>query len=162
MWWISCHLQPNHQGPVSIRKTVLPGMGIPMLKIKRTLWRLIYNMEIPIPSKTVFLVETPPWSFGFNWSLGFQECSGTVWIITSHGWLEDKLSRRHIQEEHLYGWFQIMKARYSAAQTCVNKRAGSSMVQTMAYWLFGDKPKSEATNTFCQLYHLEHLLKYRL
>ena len=41
--------------PVSIRKTVLPGMAIPMLKIRRPLGRLIFNMGIAIPGKTVFL-----------------------------------------------------------------------------------------------------------
>ena len=35
----------NHLGAVSIRKTVLPGMAIPMLKIKRPNGRLIFNME---------------------------------------------------------------------------------------------------------------------
>ena len=33
------------QGVVSIRKTVLPGMAIPMLKIRRPNGRLIFNME---------------------------------------------------------------------------------------------------------------------
>ena len=41
-------LAPNHQGAVSIRKTVLPGMAIPMLKIRRPNGRLIFNMEIAI------------------------------------------------------------------------------------------------------------------
>ena len=36
------------QGTVSIRKTVLPGMAIPMLKIRRPNGRLIFNMEITI------------------------------------------------------------------------------------------------------------------
>ena len=36
------------QGAVSIRKTVLPGMAIPMLKIRRPNSRLIFNMEIAI------------------------------------------------------------------------------------------------------------------
>ena len=36
------------QGAVSIRKTVLPGMAIPMLKIRRLNGRLIFNMEIAI------------------------------------------------------------------------------------------------------------------
>ena len=36
------------QGGVSIRKTVLPGMAIPMLKIRRPNGRLIFNMEITI------------------------------------------------------------------------------------------------------------------
>ena len=39
---------PGHQGAVSIRKTVLPGMAIPMLKIRRPNGRLIFNMEITI------------------------------------------------------------------------------------------------------------------
>ena len=38
----------NFQGAVSIRKTVLPGMAIPMLKIRRPYGRLIFNMEIAI------------------------------------------------------------------------------------------------------------------
>ena len=38
----------SHQGAVSIRKTVLPGMAIPMLKIRRPNGRLIFNMEIAI------------------------------------------------------------------------------------------------------------------
>ena len=36
-------------------------MGIPMLKIRRPLGRLIFNMGITIPSETVFLIETAPW-----------------------------------------------------------------------------------------------------
>ena len=35
-------------GAVSIRKTVLPDMAIPMLKIRRPNGRLIFNMEITI------------------------------------------------------------------------------------------------------------------
>ena len=41
-------LQYRAQGVVSIRKTVLPGMAIPMLKIRRPNGRLIFNMEIAI------------------------------------------------------------------------------------------------------------------
>ena len=33
-----------------------------MLKIRRPLGRLIFNMGIAIPGKTVFLIETAPWS----------------------------------------------------------------------------------------------------
>ena len=35
-------------------------MGIPMLKIRRPVGRLIFDMGITIPSKTVFLIETAP------------------------------------------------------------------------------------------------------
>ena len=36
-------------------------MAIAMLKIRRPLGRLIFNMGIAIPGKTVFLIETAPW-----------------------------------------------------------------------------------------------------
>ena len=63
MYWWSLgfrHWQPNNQGAVSIRKTILLGMAIPMLKIRRPTGRLIFNMGIPIPGKTVFYIETGP------------------------------------------------------------------------------------------------------
>ena len=48
------------RAPSQYKKTVFPGMGIPMLKIRRPVGRLIFNMGIAIPSKTVFLIETAP------------------------------------------------------------------------------------------------------
>ena len=42
-------------------------MGIPMLKIRRPLGRLIFNMGIAIPGKTVLLIETAPWLGGDGW-----------------------------------------------------------------------------------------------
>ena len=47
---MGCLLWVIHRklGAVSIRKTVLPGMAIPMLKIRRPNGRLIFNMEIAI------------------------------------------------------------------------------------------------------------------
>ena len=48
------------RGAVSIRKTVLPGMAIPMLKIRRPNGRLIFNMGIPIPGKDGLYIETGP------------------------------------------------------------------------------------------------------
>ena len=48
-------------GAVSIRKTVLPGMAIPMLKIRRPNGRLIFNMEkSPHVDKTVFILRQGP------------------------------------------------------------------------------------------------------
>ena len=37
-------------------------MAISMLKIRRPLGRLIFNMGIAIPGETVFLIETAPWT----------------------------------------------------------------------------------------------------
>ena len=42
------HQSVESLGAVSIRKTVLPGMAIPMLKLRRPNGRLIFNMEIAI------------------------------------------------------------------------------------------------------------------
>ena len=40
-----------------------------MLKIRRPLGRLIFNMGIAIPGKTVFLIETAPWFWSeFIWA----------------------------------------------------------------------------------------------
>ena len=36
-------------------------MATPMLKIRRPLGRLIFNMGIATPGKNVFLIETAPW-----------------------------------------------------------------------------------------------------
>ena len=41
-------------------------MAISMLKIRRPLGRLIFNMGIAIPGKTVFLIETAPRMFIFT------------------------------------------------------------------------------------------------
>ena len=57
-------------GVVSIRKTVLQGMAIPMLKIRRPNGRLIFNMGIPIPGKDGLYIETGPCQlYGQNISL---------------------------------------------------------------------------------------------
>ena len=62
------HMAKSHAflGAVSIRKTVLLGMVIPMLKIRRPTGRLIFNMGIPIPGKTVFYIETGPWLWSWE------------------------------------------------------------------------------------------------
>ena len=48
------------QGHVSIYRPSYLRMAISMLKIRRPLGRLIFNMRIAIPGKTVFLIETAP------------------------------------------------------------------------------------------------------
>ena len=44
-------------GAVSIRKTVLPGMAIPMLKIRRPNGRLIFNMEMTVTLRVRVLYQ---------------------------------------------------------------------------------------------------------
>ena len=48
---------------VSIWRPPFPGMGIPMLTIRRSWDRLIFNMGIPILVRQHLYIETPLWSF---------------------------------------------------------------------------------------------------
>ena len=47
-WSYVTEIDDTNLGAISIRKMVLPGMVIPMLKIRRPNGRLIFNMEIAI------------------------------------------------------------------------------------------------------------------
>ena len=52
-----------------------------MLKIRRPLGRLIFNMGIAIPGKTVFLIETAPsLSQGFLVPLSFFSLNSEIWF----------------------------------------------------------------------------------
>ena len=54
-----------------------------MLKIRRPLGRLIFNMGIAIPGKTVFLIETAPWSMNYYPMFGITSNNGTYMFCTS-------------------------------------------------------------------------------
>ena len=58
-------------------------MAIPMLKIRRPLGRLIFNMGIAIPGKTVFLIETAPRIF-IAAILNTSYKTKTVGIVIKH------------------------------------------------------------------------------
>ena len=53
-----------------------------MLKIRRPLGRLIFNMGIAIPGKTVFLIETAPWfcNYAFPWIFLLLDILFEYWI----------------------------------------------------------------------------------
>ena len=50
----------SDQGAVSISRPFFPGMGIPMLKIRRSRDRPIFNMGIPILVRGHLYIETAP------------------------------------------------------------------------------------------------------
>ena len=62
-------LQP---GPRLNIKTVFPGMGIPMLKIRWSWDHLIFNMGIPILARWHLYIETAPWSLIHVMMLSYQ------------------------------------------------------------------------------------------
>ena len=57
-------------------------MAISMLKIRRPLGRLIFNMGIAIPGKTVFLIETAPWQLSVD--------------QLTHLWVQDGISKKYL------------------------------------------------------------------
>ena len=51
-----CNKTPLHGPPLNI-KTIFPGIGIPMLKIRGSKDRLIFNMGIPLPARRYCYIE---------------------------------------------------------------------------------------------------------
>ena len=64
----SIHNRTCHQGAVSVQRCCLTSIGIPMLKIRRSCDPLIFNMGIPIPGKTVFILKQDPGSYCWYYS----------------------------------------------------------------------------------------------
>ena len=58
-------------GPVSISRPSFPDMGIPMLKIRWSRDRLIFNMGIPILVRRHLYIETASWKFQMIFSLSY-------------------------------------------------------------------------------------------
>ena len=57
-------------------------MAISMLKIRRPLGRLIFNMGIAIPGKTIFLIETAPWfPYIQSWMSWWRQISHNAYNI---------------------------------------------------------------------------------
>ena len=92
----------RHLGAVSIRKTVLLGMAIPMLKIRRPTGRLIFNMGIPIPGKTVFYIETRPWPQWVESNRVLLRCNSTRKASTR---------TRVSTETHIYVFIKVCRER---------------------------------------------------
>ena len=62
LWFGTSQFRIEGPGPCLIINTVFPGMGIPMLKIRRSRDRLIFNMGIPILVRRHLYIETAPWT----------------------------------------------------------------------------------------------------
>ena len=83
-------------GPVSIWRPSVPGMGIPILKIRLCRDRFIFNMGIPILLRRLYIETTPGFDFKiaiFNPALSVysdfclfssNECQGAVLTISQH------------------------------------------------------------------------------
>ena len=79
-------------GPRLNIKTVLSTYGDFHVKDKTAVRSLIFNMGITIPCKTVFLIETAPWSHVIHWkkykrgSCFVVFSFGSVWSMSTKKW----------------------------------------------------------------------------
>ena len=110
-----------------------------MLKIRRPLGRLIFNMGIAIPGKTVFLIETAPWSLQDMYGTKLKNM-GSSHIEAVTKWLPFS---RHFQT-HFVEWNYYILVKISlkyAPQGPIDTIP--SLVQIMAWRRAGDKPLSK-------------------
>ena len=68
-------LYKNMKDQGSVSRCRLTSIGIPMLKIRQSHDRLIFNMGIPIPGKDGLYIDTGPWR-------QVKECMVFWWIIS--------------------------------------------------------------------------------
>ena len=73
-WW---------PGGVSTQKCCINIIGIPMLKIRRSCDRLIFNMGIPIPGKTVFILRHADFRMMMSWQWNPFCITGPLWGETN-------------------------------------------------------------------------------
>ena len=122
------HISWYNQGHVSIKRPSFPGMEIPMLKIRRSWDRLIFNMGIPIlawrylyiemaPRKAVFLYskQPPVILYANNFLVILNENNDwrivTIWNINSFCRIIFNSSHLLLLSLTRLGWFQEITRR---------------------------------------------------
>ena len=95
-------------------------MAISMLKIRRPLGRLIFNMGIAIPGKTVFLIETAPRIFSYMNSLEvvhawrascFENWNRPLKFILKH--IETIISQLGYHCVVIFHWYSCQRSSWS-------------------------------------------------
>ena len=79
-------------------------MAISMLKIRRPLGRLIFNMGIAIPGKTVFLIETAPRFLAWAGASKSLSCGHISFKLISNGLCGKCITQTYLGEiyEHAF------------------------------------------------------------
>ena len=85
-----------------------------MLKIRRPLGRLIFNMGIAIPGKTVFLIETAPCSF---WKIMITSSNGNIFSVTGPLWGEPQVTGGSPHKGQWQGALKVSFFLYIFART---------------------------------------------
>ena len=95
-------------------------MAISVLKIRRPLGRLIFNMGIAIPGKTVFLIETAPWCWE---SLMSSDCPGANKVVLNYMGKFDR--------------YQIIKTQQSTTMYIFHRDVPIHDFYKLNFWAFG-------------------------
>ena len=118
-------------------------MAISMLKIRRPLGRLIFNMGIAIPGKTVFLIETAPRLFVPIFIHKMHKNMTTPTSLLTH-WGRDKMADiSHIFKSNFLTedmWIALDISLKFIPKGPINNIP--ALVQIMAWHRPGDKPLS--------------------
>ena len=117
-----------------------------MLKIRRPLGRLIFNMGITIPGKTVFLIETAPCVFDSSFFTITFKVMALYSTEASFDTQQDKVveMRWYTIAYHELSPINLM----SSGGAYMRQWSGSSLIRVMACCLFGDKPFTGLVLTF--------------
>ena len=129
-------------------------MAISMLKIRRPLGRLIFNMGIAIPDKTVFLIETAPSVFSKLWQYIRTSVPMVLNIYNKHylrglltvdvskwWWLSGNKSRIMLWKRTAYQSHQL--ARKIIPFKCVHIRSRKHMYFKCCAKYYGSSPKRQ-------------------
>ena len=106
-------------------------MAISMLKIRRPLGRLIFNMGIAIPGKTVFLIETAPW------------------------WCKEPM---HQQKWYLLCWTEQFGSRTSTVSLCKIER-NIHLVSTQIRAYHAPNSVNRTSGHLCVMYYTQFEIK---
>ena len=121
-------------------------MGIPMLKIRWSWDRLIFNIGIPVPLRQHLYIETTPWSC--VWYLMVDHLYNTLRLRQNGRFLPDDIFKWILLNENV--WIPVEISLKFAPKGPVNKNP--ALVQIMAWNRPGDKPLSEPMIVYRRIY----------
>ena len=112
-----------------------------MLKIRRPLGRLIFNMGIAIPGKTVFLIETAPSTRNTEYNISF----GRLWkhiLSTCAGhkhWREQRQHDDVIKWKHFPRYWPFVRGIHGSTVNSPHKGQwrGALMFSLICVWING-------------------------
>ena len=104
-----------------------------MLKIRRPLGRLIFNMGIAIPGKTVFLIETAPWKRPMDY-LELTQLHRCIEWAKSHTWKFPRRTTFHVVELVISNaCMDSVLAWHKQQMWCIQKNSGGMHMEN-GWW----------------------------